>query len=225
MQRAGAWAAVSERVSERYPSVCVDFHTHTFDERLREIAAAAPPGSVPVGYSMGGRLALHAALRSPGRFAALGMLGASAGIADPAARQERRRSDDELAAWIEQQPIERVVERWENQPVFAGQPPELVSAQRAGRLSHEPSELASLLRTAGQGACPPVWDLLPELDCPLLALAGEQDDHYAEAARRLAELVPEGRCALVAGAGHAPQLEVPETTARLLLEFLDEHLG
>lgn len=225
MQRGEAWADVAAAVAERYPSAVLDFRAHDFEGRVGEILAACPPGSVPVGYSMGGRLALHAALREPGRFAALVTVGASAGIEDPAARAERVAADAELAAWIERNPIEAVVERWERNPVFATQPPALVAAQRPGRLSHDPRELARLLRSAGQGACPPVWDRLGELRCPLIVIAGERDARYAAAAERLATSAGDGRAGLVPGAGHAPQLEAPEAFTALLLELLDEHLG
>lgn len=224
MQRGDAWAAVAGRVAERYPSTCLDFRTHTFDARLSEIADAAKPGDVLAGYSMGGRLALHAALRHPGRHAAVVLVGASAGLEEPASRAARAREDEELAAWIESRPVEAVVERWERQPVFATQSPALVAAQRPGRLSHRPAELASLLRSAGQGACEPVWDRLGNLGCPLLAIAGALDERYAGAAARMAELAPAGAVRLIAGAGHAPQLEDPQAMAAALVELLDEHV-
>lgn len=225
MQRGDAWRPVAERVAQRYPSTCLDFRTHTFEERLGEIAAAVSPGDALVGYSMGGRLALHAALRDAGPLAALALVGASAGIEDDAARAARARDDEQLAVWMEEHTIEEVVDRWERQPVFATQSPDLVGQQRSGRLAHDPAELATLLRSAGQGACEPVWGRLSELACPLVALAGEEDERYAEAAVRMAELVPGGRARLIPGAGHAPQLEAPDATAEALLELLDEHLG
>jgi 2-succinyl-6-hydroxy-2,4-cyclohexadiene-1-carboxylate synthase len=222
MQRGDAWSAVGSRVAESYPVECLDFASWTFEERIGEIFDAAGPGSIPIGYSMGGRLALHAALREPDRFRALVLVGVSGGIEDEAARERRRGDDERIAAWMEEQPIERVVDRWQRLPVFATQSPELVAAQRPGRLSHEPARLAELLRSAGQAATPPVWDRLPELQMPVLAMAGERDDRYARAADRLARELPAGRIALVSQAGHAPHLEAPERFAELLRAFLDE---
>jgi 2-succinyl-6-hydroxy-2,4-cyclohexadiene-1-carboxylate synthase len=223
MQRGDAWRSVAERVAQSYRSACLDFAGWTFEDRLAEIRAAAPPGAALVGYSMGGRLALHAALREPGRYAVLVLVGASAGIEDAAERAGRRAADEELAVWMEERPIEKVVERWEQQPAFATQPPELVEAQRASRLSHDPALLARLLRSAGQGAVPAVWDRLTRLDRPLLAVAGERDERYAEAAARVAALAPRGEAVLVPGAGHAPQLEAPDAFSALLLDFLRLH--
>lgn len=225
MQRADAWAPVAERVGERYPSTALDFSTWTFGERVGEALAAGPRGSALVGYSMGGRIALHAALRRPGRLAAVGLVGASAGIEDPAERRRRRERDEQLAGWMDRASIDEVVERWERLAVFESQSPAVVAAQRAGRRSHAPKLLARLLRSAGQGTVPPVWSRLPELGLPLLAVAGALDHPYAEAARRMAALAPRGRAAIVDGAGHAPQLERPDAVAALVLAFLDETRG
>jgi 2-succinyl-6-hydroxy-2,4-cyclohexadiene-1-carboxylate synthase len=224
-QRGDAWASVAERASQKYRSLPIDFSTWTFDGRLREIADRVDDGDVVVGYSMGGRLALKAALRRHDKFGGLVLVGTSAGIEDEGARAERRAADEELADWIEHHTIEEFAERWEAQPVFASQSPELVSAQRPGRLAHEPKQLARLLRSAGQGMFEPVWHELERIDCPVLAIAGELDTKYADAAFRIAERVKHGRARLVPGAGHAPQLERPDEFAALLLDFLDEHFA
>lgn len=216
MQRGEAWSPVAQRVAERYPTLCLDFATHTFEGRLAELRAAAPRGSVLAGYSMGGRLALHLAVREPERYGALVVVGASAGIEDSAERRRRRAADAALADRLELQPIERTVSEWETQPVFEGQSPELVAAQRPGRLSHRPHELASLLRSAGQGALEPLWPRIPSLPMPLLAVAGERDTRYVAAGSRLAELAPLGSTAVVPGAGHAAHLERPGEVADLV---------
>ena len=165
---------------------------------------------------MGGRIVLHRALAEPDRWVALVLVGVSAGVDDPAGR---RATDEELATWIERTAIEQVVERWEAQPVFATQSPELVAAQRPGRLSHDPAELARLLRTYGQGAMPGVWDQLPRLDLPVLLLAGELDHNYVTAGERMAALMPNAVFVPIPDAGHAPQLEQPDAVAEQIDNF------
>jgi 2-succinyl-6-hydroxy-2,4-cyclohexadiene-1-carboxylate synthase len=174
---------------------------------------------------MGGRIALHAAVRHPGALRALVLVGATPGMDDDDARRSRRAADDELAGWMESRPIEAIVDRWESQTVFATQDPALVAAQRPGRLSHDPRTLAAMLRATGQGVLDPLWDRLGGLAIPVLAVAGEHDTKYAALAERIASTLPRARVALVPGAGHAPQLEQPEAFSALLLDFLDEHLG
>jgi 2-succinyl-6-hydroxy-2,4-cyclohexadiene-1-carboxylate synthase len=217
MQHADTWSPIAAAVAERYPVRLVDFETWTFEERLAEIRGE---GCVVVGYSMGGRLALHAALDSA--FAGLVVVGASAGISDADERRRRREADLELADWIEAHSIDEVVARWERNPVFASQSPGLVDSQRAGRLAHSPGALARLLRSAGQGALDPIWDELPRLAMPVLALAGENDSTYRAAADRIASLVPRGRSDVIAGAGHAAHLEAPEAVRDAILAFVGE---
>lgn len=234
MQHADTWSPIAAAIRERYPVRLLEFATWTFEGRLGEIRAVGE-GGVLVGYSMGGRLALHAAVRWPDAFAGLAVLGASGGVADP---DGRRRADEELARWIETHPIEDVVAHWEQNPVFASQSAELVEAQRAGRLDHDPVQVAALLRTAGQGALPPIWSEIAELrrTVPLLAMAGSDDPLYVEAARTLTKGAgpsripqpgegPAPSLRVVEGCGHAAHLERPDLVAQALLEFLDEHFG
>ena len=224
MQRGSAWAPVADLLGERYPSLLLDHRQHDFEGRLREIAEAGE-GAVLCGYSLGGRLGLHAAVREPERFAGLVMVGATAGIDDPDARATRAEADERLAAWMESAGIEDVVAIWERQPLFADQSESLVEQQRPGRLSHDPRELASLIRTSGQGVLEPLWAELPRLSLPMLAMAGARDRRYVEVARRLSELVPDARLQIVEGAGHAPQLERPDLVAAPLRDFIHRHFG
>jgi 2-succinyl-6-hydroxy-2,4-cyclohexadiene-1-carboxylate synthase len=223
MQHADAWSQVAAGLGERYPSKVVDFETWTFEERLAEIAAASGEGDVLVGYSMGGRLGLHAALRDPSGYGGLVVIGTSPGIEDPDARLIRKESDEQFAAWIETQPIEAVVARWERNMIFRTQPAALVEAQRPGRLRNEPANLAQLMRTSGQGVLPSVWDRLGELQMPVLAMAGEGDEKYRKAAERMGAdpETPHIDSVIIHDAGHAVHLEQPRDAIQALRSWLD----
>src|SRR4051794_7515069 len=108
MQRGEAWEPVAAPLAQRYSVNCVDFSSWTFEERVAELLEATPRGGAVVGYSMGGRLALHAALQEPSRLAALVLVGVSAGIEGHAEREDRRKSDESLAEWMERRSIEEV---------------------------------------------------------------------------------------------------------------------
>jgi 2-succinyl-6-hydroxy-2,4-cyclohexadiene-1-carboxylate synthase len=219
MQRGDAWRPVAELLPERYPSTMLDHSEHSFESRIREIEQSG--ADVLVGYSLGGRLALRAALRSPDSFRAVVLVGATAGIEEGPLRAARAEADEKLASWMEAMPIEDIVGLWERQPLFADQPDALVEEQRPGRLSHDPRSLALLLRTAGQGVLEPVWHELRSLELPVLAIAGARDDGYTRAAKRIASTAPNGRVAIVENAGHAAHLQRPDEVAGLISEFLD----
>jgi 2-succinyl-6-hydroxy-2,4-cyclohexadiene-1-carboxylate synthase len=218
MQRGDAWRPVAELLPERYPSRLLDHAEHSFEGRMREIADSG--ADVLVGYSLGGRLALRAALRSPDAYKALVLVGSTAGIEEGPMRSHRAEADEKLASWMEAMPIADIVGLWERQPLFADQSDLLVESQRGGRMSHDPRSLALLLRTAGQGVLEPVWHELPALEVPLLAIAGARDEGYTAAAKRMARAAPNARAAIVEDAGHAPQLQRPDEVARLIAEFL-----
>ena len=224
MQPADAWGPIAARVKRNWDTQLVDLREPSLDASVAAIRRACR-GGVVVAYSMGGRLVLHAAVRHPVAFRALVLVGATPGIDEPALRRSRHAADEDLASWMERSTIDAIVEHWEQQPVFATQDAELRARQRPGRLAHDPATLAAMLRATGQGTLPSLWDRLPEITIPVLAVAGERDAKYAHTAQRMAERLPRGRSAIIAGTGHAPQLEQPELFGDLLLEFLDEHLG
>jgi 2-succinyl-6-hydroxy-2,4-cyclohexadiene-1-carboxylate synthase len=216
MQPASAWEPVAQRLEQ--PVTLLEHERHDLEGRLAEIAAHGE-GALLGGYSLGGRLALRAALRDPGRYAGLVTVGATAGIEEPATRSARAEADDRLASWMEAAPIGDIVGVWERQPLFADQSEALIEAQRPGRLAQEPANLAWLLRTAGQGVLEPVWHELLTLDLPVLAIAGARDEGYTGAAHQIAATVPHGRAAIVEEAGHAAQLQQPERVADLIAGF------
>src|SRR6185295_6190451 len=108
------------------PSRLLEHAEHSFEGRMREILSSS--ASVLVGYSLGGRLALRAAIRSPSSFSAVVLVGATAGIEDGPMRVQRAEADEKLASWMEAMPIEDVVSLWERQPLFADQSDALVEA-------------------------------------------------------------------------------------------------
>ena len=221
MQGAGAWAPVAGLLSAEHDVISSTTRiTPTRGAWRRLPLPARARCSAAIRWA--GRLALRSALRAPERYAAVITVGASAGIEEPEARGARAAADDRLAGWMETSRIEDIVSVWERQPLFADQTDALVEDQRPGRLAQDPRSLALLLRTAGQGALPPVWHDLETLRPPLLAMAGGRDEAYARAAERMAAVAPDGRSALLEGAGHAAHLQQPEVFAERVSTFLPD---
>lgn len=187
-----------------------------------EVMAAVGP-AVYVGYSMGGRLALHLALDHPERVVGLVLIGATGGIDDPQERMARVRADEELARSIERDGVDVFLDRWLAQPLFAGLEPD--PDDLAARRANTAAGLAASLRLAGTGTQEPLWHRLGRVEVPTLVVAGEHDTKFAALGQRLVGALGSARSALVPGAGHAAHLERPAATAEVIADWLVETLG
>ncbi len=197
-----------------------------FLESARTAACADQP-CILLGYSMGGRLALHWYLQNPAAFAALILIGSSPGIEDDSLREKRAASDRQLAEKILQRGTARFLERWWANPLFAGLqrlPLGQRHALRHRRLQNTPAGLAASLRGVGTGELPSLWNRLPEITAPALFLAGQLDQKYLGVAKRMARHAPNARTATIPLAGHVAHLENPECVAREILHFLGQSL-
>ncbi|MDE0115616.1 MAG: 2-succinyl-6-hydroxy-2,4-cyclohexadiene-1-carboxylate synthase [bacterium] len=190
-------------------------------EGVVSATAALKPFTL-VGYSMGGRVALHVALAHPDRVAALALIGARAGIDDPAERAERIADDEALADRIESNGIEWFADFWAGQPLFASQRRRLTAEQqaelRAQRVACDPRGLARSLRGMGAGAAAPVGHRLSELSMPCALIAGAEDAKFAAIAPQMAAAIPQASVRLIPDAGHASHLEAPDATAAAVIQ-------
>ncbi|MCM2323030.1 MAG: alpha/beta fold hydrolase [Oligoflexia bacterium] len=176
------------------------------------VLAETLPGQrhVLLGYSMGGRLAMHALLEAPELFEAAVFVSASPGLATAAERETRLYGDEAWALRFEKDEWGMLLRDWDAQPIFAG--------GRDGRLERR----EEAFRRERLAACLRNWsvarqeNLLPRLSAlavPQLWVAGERDRRYAGLLREAAAAT-RGRFELVAEAGHRVPWERPEAFLR-----------
>lgn len=225
-QTARCWGPVGDDLARDHEVVRLDAPGHGGSGDVRaDLAAAATlaaetggPG-VYVGYSMGGRMALHVALRRPGVVRGLVVIGATPGIEDPAERAGRRERDRLQARRIRDRGVAAFVEDWLAQPLFAGLP--AWARFDDERQRNTPDGLATSLELAGTGSQKPLWRDLGRIRVPVLAVAGADDERYAAVARRMAAAIgPHATVSLVPGAGHAAHLERPHDVLAALRPWL-----
>ncbi len=169
------------------------------------------------GYSFGARVALHFALRNPARVTRLVLLGATRGIRDDAEREERRRSDDELADHVESIGAEAFLDEWLSREMFASLPND--PTERAAR-SRDAAGLANSLRHAGTGTQRWLAPELASLSMPTLTLAGSLDQKFSIEANAIADGVADGHTAFIDDAHHAAHLEQPAASAASVSSFI-----
>jgi 2-succinyl-6-hydroxy-2,4-cyclohexadiene-1-carboxylate synthase len=208
-------------------SRCADPARYALDEQLSDLCrvldALDVESAVWAGYSMGGRLALGAAALRPDRVRALVLESASPGLAGEAERRERARADEAWAERLLTDDLDRFVEQWMSQPLFASQqerlPAAMIDRERERRLRNDPASLSASLRGFGTGIQPSLWDRLAGITAPALLLTGERDAKFRDIAQRMARAMPHARTATIARCGHTLHLESPREWGTEVLRF------
>lgn len=187
------------------------------------VTAISGPPPVLLGYSLGGRLALHAARRHPAAFRAVVLIGASAGLPTASERAARRAHDDAWAQRLLRDGLPDFLRAWTAQPLLVPVTPfpaAWAAARDARRTRLDARRLAGCLRTFGTGSLPWLGDDLPSLSMPVHLFAGAGDPAYVARAHDLAARMPKATVDIIPNAGHAALFECPEE----LLERVDGRL-
>lgn len=190
--------------------------------------AALPPPRILLGYSMGGRVALHTALQFPDHVDGLVLIGASPGLADDAERAARIAVDDQRAARALELGGAAFAREWAKVPIIASQatiPPPWRDAMVARRLQSDAAGLALSLELTGTGRMEPLHDRLRDLRMPILLVVGETDSKFRAIAEDMAIRLRRRRVRVIEGAGHAAHLEQPDRFADVLRTWIDESMG
>ena len=227
-QTSNSWKPIASRfAADGYEAIVVDAPGHGESANVRadlrrgaDMLTALCGFGVYVGYSLGGRLCMHAALMYPHLVRGLAVVGASPGIADESERADRRAADNQLAEHIGDVGVDAFLDEWLTQPLFAGL--QLDDEQRGDRLRNTAEGLASSLRHAGAGAQGSLWPRLREMNMPVLTIAGELDQKFAAIGRQVAASVPEGESVEIPRVGHAAHLQDAEAVIDVLVAWLGD---
>ncbi len=224
-QNARCWGAFGTQCGDTFDVLAVDAPGHGWsghddadlDRSGRLIVAAAGPGHY-VGYSMGGRMLLHAALNDTvGEIRSLILIGATPGLESAPERTERRARDASLAARLMAQGTQAFVEQWLAQPMFA----ELTDEQscKVKRFENSPDGMAASLVQCGTGSQDPLWDRLDTLRMPVLVIAGSTDEKYTAIGQRMAAAIGTNARFVNIEGGHAVHMQNPTMTAAVVASW------
>jgi 2-succinyl-6-hydroxy-2,4-cyclohexadiene-1-carboxylate synthase len=184
-----------------------------------ELSGEAGGVGTYLGYSMGGRTALHLALARPELVQRLVLIGATGGLDADAERSDRRIADERLAERIEEIGVEEFIDEWLHQSLFASIPEPVIG--RAERATNSAEGLARSLRLCGTGTQRSLWPDLGRLTMPVLVLAGSEDAKFVSLGQRLCESIGgNATFASVPHSGHSTQLENPADTATIIRAWL-----
>lgn len=171
-----------------------------------------------LGYSMGGRLALHSLLEKNHPWQAAIIIGAHPGLEDPAERDARLSTDAEWATKALLGSWEEFTTAWNAQAILASTT--IHSAQDINRLALRRREIARSFVDWSLGAQKPLWDELPKIDIPVLWVVGEKDEKFRALAERATQLLPQAKLAIAPHAGHRVPWEATDWLTQTVSSFL-----
>ena len=213
-------------LSTEFSAMAVDAPLHGESQHIATDVSGAADALVEtcgraiyMGYSMGARICLHAALQHPVEVQGLVLISGTAGIIDQMQRQHRQEADNDLADHIEQVGTQQFIAEWLAKPMFALLPDD--PQDIAVRCTNSAISLATSLRMCGTGTQQSLWDTLSTLLMPVLLIAGAHDEAFCQHARRMHELIGSNATLhIVQDAGHSVHLEQPQTTAQIVCNWL-----
>lgn len=173
---------------------------------------------VLIGYSMGGRLAMLLANRSPHLLSHLIVLSANPGIED---LEKRQLADQRWAQCLQVEGIDPFLSKWYEQPLFAPLKAQttVFEAMIKRRKAQNAETLAKIIVHLSVTKQPSLWGNIP-FSLPNLYLFGEKDWKYLPIFNRLRGLKKLTTTHTVSNSGHALHLENPEGCAREIHTFI-----
>jgi 2-succinyl-6-hydroxy-2,4-cyclohexadiene-1-carboxylate synthase len=173
---------------------------------------------VLMGYSMGGRLALHALLNQPHPWQAAVIISAHPGLEAAPDRAARLSADAAWAAKALTGNWAAFLDDWSAQPVLAGGDIRDAAAQQ--RLALRRREIARGFVDWSLGAQQPLWNRLPEIQIPILWIVGEHDEKFRSLGARAVGLLPSAKLAIAPQAGHRVPWQAGDWLAGEVAAFL-----
>ena len=178
------------------------------------------------GYSLGGRLALNAALSHPHVFPIFIGVSTAAGISEESVRVARCASDALLVERLRGLPGDAefagFLSEWWRLPIFESPLRDAPGMHKflTSRIGHRPADLAECLWQWSPGRMLPEWDRLGAYSGAALLVSGAVDTKYSEMALRMASVFANGEAVVLGGGGHRVPAELPEKLARTVSDFL-----
>ncbi len=181
----------------------------------REIARV-DDAPILLGYSMGGRLALHCLLAQPKMWKGAVIVSAHPGLSGEEEQIARRQKDAEWSAMALKGEWEVFLDRWQAQGVLDG------AVEMPDRLPLK-SRRASVARSFVDWSLGAQKDLrgdLRKVDCPVLWITGEKDHKFTSLGAEVVEYFPQATHRVIPECGHRVPWEKPDDFQRSVRQFI-----
>ncbi|MGK5593837.1 MAG: alpha/beta fold hydrolase [Parachlamydiaceae bacterium] len=173
---------------------------------------------VLMGYSLGGRLALHILLQAPHLWDKAVIISAHPGLNTLGEKEQRIASDTIWAHKFLHNPWEDLLAEWNTQAIFQGFLPCLTKREE----EFSRSNLAHFLTHYSLGYQEDLRESIARLPCSILWITGELDQKFSSLASDLRFTHPKSRVLRLGNAGHRVPWEQPEAFQKEVYSFLKE---
>ncbi len=171
-----------------------------------------------VGFSMGGRIALHFAINHPDMLKCLVLANSSAGLTPPSPEAQKRR--EEMMALLQKGDIKKWAEMMATNafsPGFRQKNPKVFDAYMKVK---QQQKADAMLRVTQAMAVPTPPPDLSQVKCPVLIIAGEHDANMGPEQGKQLQNAIAGSKLVVLPTGHAAAVEAPEQFNAAVLDFI-----
>lgn len=171
-----------------------------------------------LGYSMGGRLALHALLEPSSRWKKAVIVSAHTGLSSEQEKKIRRQFDTEWAFKALSKTWADFLRQWQDQGVLTGELKLPMGERKA--LDVWKKEIARSFIDWSTGAQEDLLPFLKNIQIPVLWITGERDEKFTKIAELAVNELPYGEHILLKNAGHRVPWEANEEFSQVLNSFL-----
>ena len=231
------WTEVIEELSKFYYCIVVDLPWHgdspplfpngrAFEQTAQALLHIQSTQHIDkcalLGYSMGGRLAMYAAIHDADAFGPLIIESASPGIEGIIDLKAQQYRDRNIANLLRNDDFAYFLHFWYEQPLFESikRHPRFEALLR-DRLKGNPAMFADAIRALSAGVQPSLWHELEKRSTPMLMLAGEHDSKYKNIAQMLQRRRPQTAIDIIPGCGHNIHFENSAIFCKKVMQFLN----
>jgi 2-succinyl-6-hydroxy-2,4-cyclohexadiene-1-carboxylate synthase len=226
-QTAKVWQSLQERMKTEFSDLDMitedlyakpfqSFDDWTEDFCVRGEVKANGEKSILLGYSLGGRLALHACLSRPDLWLGAIIVGADPGLESEEEKRLQLDRDRKWAERLKREPLEKLAEEWDAQAVFCG----IENSAPRNLDELDPTQLSQQFEVFSKGLQENLAPKLAELQRPpILFLSGEKDQKYQGIGEKLSKSSSVVKAQVVPDSGHRVPWENPESFSQVLIDF------
>ncbi|WOT06920.1 2-succinyl-6-hydroxy-2,4-cyclohexadiene-1-carboxylate synthase [Shewanella sp. DAU334] len=232
------WSRVTEVLAEHYYCICIDLpghgssHQHTlttpgFSDCVALIQQTLSSLTVQqyhlVGYSLGGRIALHLARQSPEQVQSLILESCHPGLTSYADKAARKANDAQWAAKLASLTILDFLAQWYQQPVFADLSPQKRQVMIKLRSSNNAIALGNCYQSTSLAEQADLWDTPAIIKAPCYFIAGDDDQKFTALATRWQQQSTI-KLHVAEGCGHNVHSAAPALFSQLVLQLIQPQL-